>query len=519
MSEQQQVTRIDIEEDFLTCTICLDRYNNAKILPCLHSYCQPCIIQLINKDSSKIRCPLCRQECPIPGGGVEQLKPSFFLNSILDMVVNEQRKKDANKACDGCQEGALTSRCVDCALDICNVCAGAHRKIPATKNHRLLPYEEYLVAKSRDPAMVQPAVYCTTHPGSEVKFYCQTCMIPICVECTVVSHRIPDHKHKELKKAAAKFRGLLEERLDDLLVTEGKIHEAGKMAKQISETATTRYSEQQHAIKKRTEEAIERLTRRLKEEEKELLEELRIRHDEVKENVQNEIDRFQSGVEVTTKTRVFVENLMKYGNASQLMNIGVETTMCLDQLNAFEVKSPDDIDAFPHFVPKEVGQKGKLGSISVSLTASQLLINTKDLQRTVKVGKQLYVTIETIDYVQKKLLSCPDLVAELTEPNGRKARLETIEREGRTRNDKSYMVRLVNNMVGTHTLSVTVHDRHVKDSPYSFEVLPPMAWKSRSESESSDDGKSDKSSGWWGRLPGWSGLSTVFTGNEEKPGE
>ena len=48
-------------EKHLMCSVCLKQLQNPKVLPCLHSYCHGCIVNLVkNAKSGTINCPDCR---------------------------------------------------------------------------------------------------------------------------------------------------------------------------------------------------------------------------------------------------------------------------------------------------------------------------------------------------------------------------------------------------------------------------------------------------------------------------
>ena len=52
--------RCEVEEH-LTCSVCLETFKDPKVLPCLHSYCHECIVNLAkNANSNTIDCPECR---------------------------------------------------------------------------------------------------------------------------------------------------------------------------------------------------------------------------------------------------------------------------------------------------------------------------------------------------------------------------------------------------------------------------------------------------------------------------
>ena len=49
-------------EEHLTCSVCLEQLQDPKVLPCLHSFCHKCIVNLAKKAKSKnIDCPECRK--------------------------------------------------------------------------------------------------------------------------------------------------------------------------------------------------------------------------------------------------------------------------------------------------------------------------------------------------------------------------------------------------------------------------------------------------------------------------
>ena len=57
-------------ESLLTCCICLDRYRNPKLLPCQHSFCEPCLDGLVDYARRQIKCPECRAETRLPYTGI-----------------------------------------------------------------------------------------------------------------------------------------------------------------------------------------------------------------------------------------------------------------------------------------------------------------------------------------------------------------------------------------------------------------------------------------------------------------
>ena len=47
-------------EEHLTCSVCLKQLEDPKVLPCLHSYCHGCILNLArNAKANTFNCPKC----------------------------------------------------------------------------------------------------------------------------------------------------------------------------------------------------------------------------------------------------------------------------------------------------------------------------------------------------------------------------------------------------------------------------------------------------------------------------
>ncbi|XP_013407645.1 tripartite motif-containing protein 2-like, partial [Lingula anatina] len=82
-----------ISDNFLTCHICLHKYEDPRVLPCYHTFCLTCLDQQVaaSRTGRNITCPVCRQEAPVPPGGLEKLARISFLSkrTMLDFLTKE----------------------------------------------------------------------------------------------------------------------------------------------------------------------------------------------------------------------------------------------------------------------------------------------------------------------------------------------------------------------------------------------------------------------------------------------
>ncbi|XP_071940927.1 E3 ubiquitin-protein ligase TRIM56-like [Antedon mediterranea] len=185
----------DVNKDFLTCSICKEVFNHPKQLKCMHNFCQDCLKPLLQKGTpSKIKCPLCREEIELLVDSVSALEDNVFLRNSCEVFMTAHLDT-ADVLCSFCSnvlEETNTSRCIECADNLCATCAGTHKLTRITRNHQVIQISEVgkenLVKMSREGSTKTP---CQKHPSNHLEFFCQTCQVPVCFACTVV-----DHGHK-----------------------------------------------------------------------------------------------------------------------------------------------------------------------------------------------------------------------------------------------------------------------------------------------------------------------------------
>ncbi|XP_077985311.1 uncharacterized protein LOC144439953 [Glandiceps talaboti] len=200
----------EIDDQFLQCPICIDRFYHPKTLPkCGHTVCETCLEGIVSRNYGRLKCPICRVDnsSSIRGNSVATLPDSFLLNSLIEYV--DHKTKQENEAyggdpCGICSRSA-TVYCTICDQLQCDDCRERHLKITVTKDHTIVSIEEY---NSTPVKLLRPA-NCTTHNGNQVQMFCETCSVPVCIECIITSHQGDHHKHITLKTAAEKKRAKL----------------------------------------------------------------------------------------------------------------------------------------------------------------------------------------------------------------------------------------------------------------------------------------------------------------------
>ncbi|XP_070541952.1 uncharacterized protein [Ptychodera flava] len=197
----------DLEEEHLTCQICLGRFKDARVLPCQHYYCRECLIQL-SEGKKTLKCPACRVVYRLPAEGVLAIPKCLSVNAFVTFL--EERSttgEDGGLVCDGCEEKTAAIRCIVCAANLCDGCGKFHAKVKATRGHKLMTLAEYESTKFKVEEQ------CTVHTD-EQKIYCSDCQGIVCLECSVFDHA--QHSHVCLEVALQDARSKLQSCLTDL---------------------------------------------------------------------------------------------------------------------------------------------------------------------------------------------------------------------------------------------------------------------------------------------------------------
>lgn len=142
-------------EGSIVCGVCLQYFNLPRLLPCLHVFCEECLITHVNMrpGSKKLKCPLCLSMAKLPGNGVRGFPRTFHHQSLVDTVRRAQEQQVVDEAQSEVKSKTKTCRihnqdldelCETCKLLLCKTCSAVphrnHTKTPiksAVDQHKL----------------------------------------------------------------------------------------------------------------------------------------------------------------------------------------------------------------------------------------------------------------------------------------------------------------------------------------------------------------------------------------------
>ncbi|XP_036375364.1 E3 ubiquitin/ISG15 ligase TRIM25-like [Megalops cyprinoides] len=185
------VSEDSVLEGELTCSVCLEVFQDPHLLACGHSFCLRCLKGVRKKaQGGSFRCPECRETHRCSG--------SFQKNYKLANIAEDYRRRGCPPQeppppvlCDYCslgEQAAAAKTCLKCEVSMCAEHVKPHLELPAFREHPLT--EPLGDVKERK---------CPEHDEA-FRYYCADDSVCVCTACTIEG-RHAGHTIKTLKNA------------------------------------------------------------------------------------------------------------------------------------------------------------------------------------------------------------------------------------------------------------------------------------------------------------------------------
>ena len=352
----------EIGKDFLECGICFERYTHPKILSCVHSFCEKCLVQYYGNDVVK-PCPLCRQKIRLPvPGGISGLKTNGFIITLREKVELQEKvaklSDKARRTCELCTENEVTHHCLNCSQNICQGCMNIHRRSKVSADHTVGTLEDVRKGKVTLPE-VQKEYTCNTHKGEINRFYCETCHVLICHVCTVVNHCKPEHRYIDCASASSKYKRGFKELFPTITNEIKHVKECLDLACKAQQQFERKVSQTVQEVKKEADWARDKV----KAEEDRILREIRVLKEDRSTAFDEQIKTMQSLLQRKQDTLTIARDVTNKGSDSDFLSLFPIIDQDLTFLKSNKV--PPQIDASFHY--QRLDQTGSiiLGNLEI----------------------------------------------------------------------------------------------------------------------------------------------------------
>ncbi|CAI8022661.1 Tripartite motif-containing protein 45 [Geodia barretti] len=191
-------------QDQVTCGICLEPYKQPRLLKCFHVYCEQCLQRLVRggREGQSLPCPQCRQDTPLPVGGVPGLQGAFYIHYLFDIQDALKKVSSSDQTmCNKCKKFEAVCFCRTCGF-ACQRCKEIHQDWDELKTHEFIDLDTLTGDVTTLVPPLKKTLFCATHPSKKAKLYCETCDELICRDCIVRVHR--DHQYDLVPESFAK---------------------------------------------------------------------------------------------------------------------------------------------------------------------------------------------------------------------------------------------------------------------------------------------------------------------------
>ncbi|XP_039636396.1 tripartite motif-containing protein 16-like [Perca fluviatilis] len=246
---------IQMDQEKLCCSICLDLLKDPVTIPCGHNYCMSCIKSHWDEEDQKEihSCPQCRQTFGS--------RPALGRNTMLADLVEELKKTGLQPApadhryagpedvaCDVCTGRKLKAlkSCLQCLVSYCEQHLQPHYESPAFGKHKLV-----------EPSKKLPENVCTRH--SEVmKMFCHAHQQCICYLCSVTEGQ------KELGVSRQKIQQRIQNREKEVKLLRQEEEAINHSADEAVEDSEKIFTDLICLIEKRSSDVKQQIRRRQK---------------------------------------------------------------------------------------------------------------------------------------------------------------------------------------------------------------------------------------------------------------
>lgn len=458
------------------CARCNERAVDSSLLPCLHAFCKICLTQLSQNRlwnfSESLVCPTCHKNGFLSkDSGLELVSQSALISTLLGLVDDFSAYTPPITEpvfCNSCDEGNKSvAKCKDCNEVLCENCVRAHQRVRLTKDHTIdiinVDCIEFQMPVTPASSSNKFSNYCDLHSSKVLMLYCEICREPLCNECAMDSKHT-GHTIGYLQDAVGDCRQttlkVLDEAKSNLRSIEESIQMNQNMADEVEVKVQTVATEIRNTIRRHM--AV------LEDRQRDLLCQLEKIRQVKGRSLLLHIKDLKSLLKDVSQMIKYIQCVLDSGNEIDILKVKEK---CIIEMNEIRQRrsniQPHEDDNIVFTEPDNalLSAIGTLGFISSSGFGPNSVAAGEGLQQAL-CGHQSTFLVQVKDYLgELQVVGGDALYAAVTSPDGTSCKAHVIDRQNGT-----YAVCYIPEVVGQHTVSVLLRGMHIQNSPFHVNV-------------------------------------------------
>ena len=150
----------------LECSICLQVFQDPRMLPCGHTFC----LQCIQRNNNRL-CALCKSKWFLPPNGLQGLPKNFAVESFTTSLPSISHCAVAGNN----SHGSVKYFCIDCWDPLCEKCGQGHTQFSRSMKNHVVKLINEINQLDIDLRNRQRALLCKQHNDKAIEFFCTNC--------------------------------------------------------------------------------------------------------------------------------------------------------------------------------------------------------------------------------------------------------------------------------------------------------------------------------------------------------
>lgn len=517
------------ESQLLHCGICTRRYSNPKVLPCLHTFCERCLISYTPPESLTLTCPVCRQQSILPKAGVPGLQSNTWVRGVMEALegsVAPAAPAAAATPCHHCHHRHPAARCHHCQALLCDTCARTHSQDSGSEGHSVVSLGDSEVEEAPpqanghhhlhhpdeeddDESVSSSAttLYCPSHQGQTLRFYCRDCETAVCSSCTDIEHRT--HNTLHLADAVDEHRAAMHQLIDRVTMQLPCMKEAICDVQEVVSSLQGRRAAAEAEVRR----CFDSLHQLLDQRQTALINALNTIESEKQQTLGNQREELESWVHGVESGCEFVEKALSHCPAMEVVLVRKQLgERLMDYANMNVPPAPRENSHIKFVVGNIDPLKTAflhIGSIQSNSAVPHQTCATGEALRLVTVGRGSIVTVVTRDHKGEKTASggaevtttltrtslsvprhgsssprAPSASPRSTSKSPSGSREEVVQPQVLDLNNGTYEVAFTVPTEGIYSLEVQLYGQPISGSPFSITATAPVEEDSGSSQRS-----------------------------------